>query len=67
MKIPCVPSPCSPRLSPWSAVTSTIVRAGFAACVERLQQTRELAIHERDLSVVGRLRESARPGRAGGS
>ena len=31
-KRPCAPSPCSPRLSPWSAVTSTIVLPSSPRC-----------------------------------
>ena len=53
MKMPCVASPCSPRLSPWSAVTSTSV-SSISRVVRRAPRSSraELAIDECDLAVV---------------
>ncbi len=51
--IPCVSSPCSPRLSPWSAVTMTSV--GRESAASRSKSGPSALIDERDLAVV-RLR-----------
>ena len=57
--MPCVSSPCSPRLSPWSAVTSTSGGARARRSSSALQQARELGVDEGDLAVVGRRRAGA--------
>ena len=57
--MPWVSSPCSPRLSPWSAVTSDERAGELAPLLERAQQAPELRVHERDLAVVGRAAKRA--------